>query len=83
MLNELSSSFRRGGEADFVSAPSGSTQMQTGQGRAPRRLAVVLFNLGGPDSLEAVEPFLKNLFLEMPIPDYYSPKSLIKSSKST
>jgi protoporphyrin/coproporphyrin ferrochelatase len=26
------------------------------------RLAVVLFNLGGPDSLEAVEPFLKNLF---------------------
>ena len=27
-----------------------------------RRLAVVLFNLGGPDSLEAVEPFLFNLF---------------------
>ena len=26
------------------------------------RLAVVLFNLGGPDSLEAVEPFLRNLF---------------------
>ena len=26
------------------------------------RLAVVLFNLGGPDSLEAVEPFLHNLF---------------------
>jgi protoporphyrin/coproporphyrin ferrochelatase len=26
------------------------------------RLAVVLFNLGGPDSLEAVEPFLLNLF---------------------
>jgi ferrochelatase len=26
------------------------------------KLAVVLFNLGGPDSLEAVEPFLKNLF---------------------
>ena len=26
------------------------------------RLAVVLFNLGGPDSLEAVEPFLFNLF---------------------
>jgi protoporphyrin/coproporphyrin ferrochelatase len=26
------------------------------------RLAVVLFNLGGPDSLEAVEPFLVNLF---------------------
>ena len=26
------------------------------------RTAVVLFNLGGPDSLEAVEPFLSNLF---------------------
>jgi protoporphyrin/coproporphyrin ferrochelatase len=26
------------------------------------KLAVVLFNLGGPDSLEAVEPFLHNLF---------------------
>ena len=24
--------------------------------------AVILFNLGGPDSLEAVEPFLFNLF---------------------
>ncbi len=27
-----------------------------------QRLAVVLFNLGGPDSLEAVQPFLFNLF---------------------
>ena len=27
-----------------------------------RRLAVILFNLGGPDSLEAVKPFLRNLF---------------------
>lgn len=26
------------------------------------KLAVVLFNLGGPDSLEAVQPFLHNLF---------------------
>ena len=26
------------------------------------RLAVVLMNLGGPDSLDAVEPFLRNLF---------------------
>ncbi len=29
---------------------------------AQRRLAVVLFNLGGPDSLDAVRPFLFNLF---------------------
>jgi ferrochelatase len=27
-----------------------------------RRVAVILFNLGGPDSLEAVRPFLFNLF---------------------
>lgn len=27
-----------------------------------RRIAVVLFNLGGPDSPDAVKPFLKNLF---------------------
>jgi len=29
-----------------------------------KRLAVVLFNLGGPDRLEAVEPFLYNLFMD-------------------
>lgn len=27
-----------------------------------RRLAIVLFNLGGPDSAETIQPFLKNLF---------------------
>ena len=26
------------------------------------KIAIVLFNLGGPDSPEAVQPFLKNLF---------------------
>ena len=26
------------------------------------RIAVVLFNLGGPDGLDAVKPFLRNLF---------------------
>ncbi len=26
------------------------------------KIAIILFNLGGPDSLEAVEPFLRNLF---------------------
>jgi ferrochelatase len=31
------------------------------------RLGVVLFNLGGPDSLEAVEPFLVNLFSDKAI----------------
>jgi len=33
------------------------------------RLAVVLFNLGGPDSLAAVRPFLRNLFLDRAIID--------------
>lgn len=28
------------------------------------RIAVVLFNLGGPDSKEAIEPFLKNFFTD-------------------
>lgn len=31
---------------------------------APRRVAVVLFNLGGPDRPESVGPFLKNLFTD-------------------
>lgn len=39
------------------------------------KTAVVLFNLGGPDSLEAVEPFLTNLFSDrdifnLPFQDY-------------
>src|SRR5260370_19840403 len=28
----------------------------------PMKIAIILFNLGGPDSLEAVQPFLRNLF---------------------
>lgn len=31
---------------------------------SPRKTAVILFNLGGPDSLEAVQPFLFNLFYD-------------------
>jgi ferrochelatase len=37
------------------------------------RLAVVLFNLGGPDSLSSVEPFLRNLFSDpaiIPLPSW-------------
>jgi ferrochelatase len=33
------------------------------------KLAVILFNLGGPDSLEAVEPFLRNLFSDPAVID--------------
>src|SRR6476661_11257234 len=35
-----------------------------------RRLGVVLFQLGGPDSLEAIEPFLFNLFCDPDIIDF-------------
>src|SRR5436305_11387530 len=34
------------------------------------RIGVVLLNLGGPDSLEAVEPFLFNLFSDPDIIDF-------------
>jgi len=34
---------------------------------APQKVAVVLFNLGGPDSPEAVKPFLFNLFSDAAI----------------
>ncbi|MGH9862709.1 MAG: ferrochelatase [Candidatus Acidiferrales bacterium] len=36
----------------------------------PPKTAVVLFQLGGPDSLEAVEPFLVNLFSDPDIIDF-------------
>ncbi len=29
-----------------------------------KRVGIVLFQLGGPDSLANVEPFLRNLFLD-------------------
>jgi protoporphyrin/coproporphyrin ferrochelatase len=35
-----------------------------------RRLGIVLFQLGGPDSLEAIEPFLYNLFCDPDIIDF-------------
>ncbi|MEX1137852.1 MAG: ferrochelatase [Bacteroidota bacterium] len=35
-----------------------------------KKIAIVLFQLGGPDSLEAVEPFLYNLFLDPDIIDF-------------
>ena len=35
-----------------------------------RRVGVVLFQLGGPDSLEAIEPFLYNLFSDPDIIDF-------------
>jgi ferrochelatase len=37
---------------------------------APLRIAVVLFQLGGPDTLDAIEPFLFNLFSDPDIIDF-------------
>jgi ferrochelatase len=37
---------------------------------ATRRIGVVLFQLGGPDSIDAVEPFLYNLFSDPDIIDF-------------
>jgi ferrochelatase len=38
--------------------------------RSSRRVGVVLFQLGGPDTLEAIEPFLYNLFCDPDIIDF-------------
>ncbi|MGD0589730.1 MAG: ferrochelatase [Bacteroidota bacterium] len=35
-----------------------------------KKTAIVLFQLGGPDSLEAIEPFLYNLFMDSNIIDF-------------
>ncbi len=41
-----------------------------GMTRTTRRVGVVLFQLGGPDSLAAIEPFLFNLFCDPDIIDF-------------
>ena len=38
--------------------------------KTDKRIAVVLFQLGGPDSLDAVEPFLYNLLCDPDIIDF-------------
>jgi protoporphyrin/coproporphyrin ferrochelatase len=38
--------------------------------RTARRVGIVLFQLGGPDTLEAIEPFLYNLFCDPEIIDF-------------
>jgi protoporphyrin/coproporphyrin ferrochelatase len=38
--------------------------------RTARRVGIVLFQLGGPDTLEAIEPFLYNLFCDPDIIDF-------------
>ena len=38
--------------------------------RTERCLGIVLFQLGGPDTLEAIQPFLYNLFCDPDIIDF-------------
>ena len=38
--------------------------------RTARRVGIVLFQLGGPDTLEAIQPFLYNLFCDPDIIDF-------------
>ena len=52
------------------------------------RKAVVLFNLGGPDNLESVEPFLFNLFndpaiINLPTLIRYPLAKIISKKKNT
>jgi ferrochelatase len=52
-----------------------------------RRIAVVLFNMGGPDSLKAVRPFLFNLFrdraiLQLPAAGRYPLAALIAAGRA-
>jgi ferrochelatase len=54
---------------------------------APRRIAVVLFNLGGPDEQKAVRPFLFNLFrdkaiISAPAPVRYPLAALISGARA-
>ncbi|CBS88203.1 ferrochelatase [Azospirillum lipoferum] len=56
-------------------------------GGRPRRVAVVLFNLGGPDAPESVRPFLFNLFadpaiIRLPNPFRYLIASLISGRRA-
>lgn len=54
---------------------------------AKRRIAIVLFNLGGPDSLSAVKPFLFNLFndpaiITAPAPLRWAIATLISTTRN-
>ncbi|ANC92589.1 ferrochelatase [Azospirillum humicireducens] len=71
-----------------MSQPSPKTSAsQSLSGSRPRRVAVVLFNLGGPDAPEAVRPFLFNLFadpaiIRLPNPFRFLIASLISGRRA-
>lgn len=55
--------------SELRSQVAGSEVATLANDARPRRVGVVLFQLGGPDSLEAVRPFLYNLFCDPDIID--------------
>ncbi|WP_376957884.1 ferrochelatase [Azospirillum sp. A26] len=69
------------------SAPTDAAAGSPTSGVRPRRVAVVLFNLGGPDAPEAVRPFLFNLFadpaiIRLPNPFRFVIASLISGRRA-
>ncbi|KAA0597619.1 ferrochelatase [Azospirillum lipoferum] len=70
-----------------TSASTTATPGNQMSGGRPRRVAVVLFNLGGPDAPEAVRPFLFNLFadpaiIRLPNPFRFLIASLISGRRA-
>lgn len=67
--------------------PSQTSAARSAPAGRPRRVAVVLFNLGGPDAPEAVRPFLFNLFadpaiIRLPNPFRFLIASLISGRRA-
>jgi hypothetical protein len=59
------------GEEDVeVIAPEDVLTVENKQGQDQERVGVLLLNLGGPDTLEDVQPFLFNLFADPVTPLY-------------
>src|SRR5512141_2595998 len=56
-------------EESLTKSEPAAAARAAGGAAAPPELAVVLLQLGGPDALESVEPFLYNLFCDPDIID--------------
>ncbi len=71
----------------MIQQPPQTSASQSDPGGRPRRVAVVLFNLGGPDAPESVRPFLFNLFadpaiIRLPNPFRFLIASLISGRRA-
>ncbi|WP_310110833.1 ferrochelatase [Azospirillum sp. BE72] len=71
----------------MIQQPPQTSASQSVPGGRPRRVAVVLFNLGGPDAPESVRPFLFNLFadpaiIRLPNPFRFLIASLISGRRA-